>query len=184
MRHVQLDEPEMKDYLQNFPSAKLSIYTTVIVIFTYNVLIGKDVACTCKPQQTECYLYMGLPVGVIFVLILWMDKKFLRIWKYNCTCICIPCSRSALCSLSDACKQHCCNPFLCILLHHILKAGLVGLLWVASVLVDGDWYVCCQNDQSEQQTQLACKHKVNITAEERTIITELKNSSKVSVFTR
>lgn len=189
MIHVQLDEPKMKGFLDNFPSAKLSIYTTVIVIFTYNVLLEKDVPCTCKPQQYQCNLYMWLPFGLIFFLILWMDKKFLRIWKYNCTCICRPCSRSTLCGW---CKQQlcdsvlcgwCCNPFFWVLLRHILKAGLVGLLWVASVLIDGDWYVCCQNDQSEQQAQLACKRKDIITAEEQTIIAELKNSSKVSVFT-
>lgn len=169
MKHVQLGEPEMKDFLQNFPSVKLSIYTTIIVIFTYNILLEKDVACTCKPQQTECDLYMGLPFCIIFVLVLWMDKKFLRIWKYICAC--------------GWCKKQCCNPFFWALLRHILKAGLVGLLWVASVYIDGDWYVCCQNDQSEQQAQLACKRKDIITAEERTIIAELKNSSKVSVFT-
>ena len=60
--------------------------------------------------------------------------------------------------------------------------ALVGLLWVTSVLIDGDWYVCCQSDQSEQQAQLPCKDKNNLTAEERTIIAELKNHSKVSAF--
>lgn len=170
MIHIQL-EPEMKDFLKNFSFAKLSIYTTIIVIISYNVLLEKDVACTCKPQKTQCDLYMGLPVGFIFVLVLWMDKKFLRIWKYSCPTLC------------GQCRWRRCNPLSCILYHRILKAGLVGLLWVASVLIDGGWYVCCQNDQSEHQAQLACKPKDNITAEEQTIIAELKNTSKVSVFT-
>ena len=128
---------------------KLSIYTTVIVTFSYNVLLRKDVMCTCEPQQAQCGLYMCLPFFIIFVLIRWMDKKFLRIWKHNCTCICRLRSRSTLCSLCG----RCCSPFLWVLLRHVLKAVLVGLLWVPSVLTDGDWCVCCQNDQSEQQAQ-------------------------------
>ncbi|KAK1898282.1 Zona pellucida sperm-binding protein 3 [Dissostichus eleginoides] len=54
----------------------------------------------------------------------------------------------------------------------------VGLLWVAFVLLDGDWYVCCKNDGSKQQVQLACKAEANITDNERVIIEELKNSSQ------
>ncbi|KAK1898129.1 Zona pellucida sperm-binding protein 3 [Dissostichus eleginoides] len=57
-------------------------------------------------------------------------------------------------------------------------AFLVGLLWVAFVLLDGDWYVCCKNDGSKQQVQLACKAEANITDNERVIIEELKNSSQ------
>ncbi|KAF3861031.1 hypothetical protein F7725_001286 [Dissostichus mawsoni] len=71
----------------------------------------------------------------------------------------------------------------CFYFLHILKAFLVGLLWVAFVLLDGDWYVCCKNDGSKQQVQLACKAEANITDNERVIIEELKNSSQVSAST-
>ncbi len=60
-----------------------------------------------------------------------------------------------------------------------MKAALVGLLWVASVLIDGDWYVCCKNNGSKQQKQLACKQGKSITAEEQRIMAELENYSKV-----
>jgi len=63
-------------------------------------------------------------------------------------------------------------------LHRILKAGLVGSLWVVSVLIDGDWYVCCKNYYTEHP-QLPCKK--NITDEVEVIITKLKNESRVSV---
>ncbi|XP_028439405.1 uncharacterized protein LOC114559128 isoform X2 [Perca flavescens] len=56
---------------------------------------------------------------------------------------------------------------------------MYSLLWVTSVYIDGDWYVCCWNDDSGQQKQLACKDKNNITAEEQAIIAELKNHSMV-----
>lgn len=159
--------PKM-EYLNNFPSKKLSIYATIIVIFTYNVLLEKDVDCTCKTQNTGCSLYMAVPPFIIFFLILWMDKTFKRIWKYTCSCCC-------------QCSTCSCRLF-GVLVRHMMKAALVGLLWVSSVFIDGDWYVCCQNDHSEQQAQLACKEKTNLTAEERTIIAELKNHSKIIGF--
>ncbi|CAK6980120.1 uncharacterized protein LOC122981723 isoform X2, partial [Scomber scombrus] len=60
-----------------------------------------------------------------------------------------------------------------------LQGFLVGLLWIVSVLIDGEWWVCCMNDQSEQQLQLACKDKRDIKPEEEAIIAELKNDSRM-----
>ncbi len=170
--------PKMKDVLTTFPFAKLSTYAAVIMIFTHNVLFDRTGACTCKQQTSQWHLYMALPFLILFVLTLWMDKMFQRTCKYPCSCPC-RCSQS---ECKDKCKQCCCSRFCGGLFHHTIKAVFVGLVWVASVLLDGDWYVCCKNDQSEQQAQLACKDKNNITAEEQAIITELKNHSKVSVF--
>ncbi|XP_078100304.1 uncharacterized protein LOC144513186 [Sander vitreus] len=95
------------------------------------------------------------PFGIICVLQLWMDKTFIN--------ICEP-----------ACYSSC-----CYVGYHMIKAVFVGLLWITSVLIDADWYVCCEINQSEQQKQLACKEKNNLTAEERTSITELKNDSRL-----
>lgn len=58
--------PQMKDLVTNFPFKKLGIYTMIAVIFTYNVLLEKDVECTCKQQTNECHLYMALPAFIIF----------------------------------------------------------------------------------------------------------------------
>ncbi|GLD73560.1 uncharacterized protein AKAME5_002488500 [Lates japonicus] len=55
----------------------------------------------------------------------------------------------------------------------------MGSLWVLFVLIDGDWYVCCYNDQSGKYPQLACTDKNNITAEEKQTIARLKNKSWV-----
>lgn len=162
--------------MAKFPSSKFSIFTTIIVIFTYNFLLDRDFICTCKPQTEDCNLHMSLPFFVIFILILWMDKKFQRTWKYVCTCPC-PCSTSSC--MEECNKKLYCGHFFLVLIHRMMKAALVGLLWVASVLINGHWYVCCRTDQSDQQIQFACKK--NITADEQRIIAELENSSKVSV---
>ena len=80
-----------------------------------------------------------------------------------------------MCSTSS----HRCK-LLCISFYHILRAAFIGLLWVVSVLIDGDWYVCCWNNGSEIHAQLACNDKSDITPEERKIINEYKNYSLVS----
>lgn len=156
----------MKNILSSFVSKQMSVYATVILIFTYNVLFDKNLACTCKQQTTQCILYMVLPFFIILFLILLSDRIFQRVWRYTCTC-------SDTCCCCDDCR------LFCALVHHIAKAVCVGTLWVASVLIDGTWYVCWMNDQSEQQAQLACRDKSSITAEEKVIIADLKNYSKV-----
>ncbi|XP_042265593.1 uncharacterized protein LOC121896030 isoform X2 [Thunnus maccoyii] len=133
-----------------------NIYIAMIFIFCYHVLLGKDFACSCQPQQTQCDLYMLVPPLVLTFFILWTDEALKRYWRY----------------FLSTCKTRLCGA----LLSQTFQGFLVGLLWNASVLIDGDWWVCCKNDQSEQHPQLACK-KTNITAEERAIIIELKNQS-------
>ncbi|GLD73559.1 uncharacterized protein AKAME5_002488400, partial [Lates japonicus] len=60
----------------------------------------------------------------------------------------------------------------------MIKAAFIGSLWIIAVLIDGDWFVCCYNDQSGKYPQLACTDKNNITAEEQETIAKLKNKSK------
>ncbi|XP_039655543.1 uncharacterized protein LOC120558560 [Perca fluviatilis] len=153
----------MKNILPKFALNKISIYVAVIVIFIHNVVLNQDLECSCKGQALHCNFYMILPSCIIFVLQLWMDQTLLKALKYMCV------------NTNDCKKEHC--KLFCNLVYHIVKAVFVGLLWVTSVFIDGDWYVCCQNDHSEQQAQLACKNKNSLTAEEKAIIAELKNHS-------
>lgn len=137
-----------------------SLYVAVIVIFSYHVLFEKDLACTCKEQTTDCWLYMLLPAVLIFFLLLWIDKTFKRLFRY---------------SLSDRkCR------FWYLMLHRFLAAILIGLLWSVAVLIDGEWYVCCY--PNIEHPQLACKNKENLTDEDQEIIAALRNKSRVSVY--
>ncbi|XP_026188655.1 uncharacterized protein LOC113145788 [Mastacembelus armatus] len=162
----------MKDFLAHFPIKNIGTYTTVIVVFTYNVLLDVDMGCKCKQEQKlQCNLYMTLPFFTLTVLIICMDKTFRGVSRFICTC-----KWDGL----GSCR------FCWLLVLRILKAGLVGLLWVITLLIDGDWYVCCQNknnkNNSTEYSQLACKDKSNLTAEERLIIADLKSESKVYGF--
>ncbi|KAM9752090.1 uncharacterized protein ACNS7B_008719 [Menidia menidia] len=226
-------DTKMKNFLTNFPLNKVSVFVTIVVSFTYNVLLDRDVACTCEDDDhINCNLYMILPFFIIFFLIVWTEKKFFSTFNYLCGCKCsgpcpnncsdcCSCCCSGCCSRwcpdsssenppnnsssgasnppdssSGCCSRHCprccpccksccdsccdskyCCQFWWIVIISIFKAGLVGLLWVVSVLIDGDWYVCCKNDGSEQQKHLACK-KTNITALEQVEISQLKNYSR------
>ncbi|XP_038579593.1 uncharacterized protein LOC119906134 [Micropterus salmoides] len=151
----------MQSLLTNLVSGRLSTYAAIILMFTYSILLDRDFACSCEQQDFDCNLYIGLPVLIIFILILWTDRYFQRGCKF-------------LCAFGG------CGSFWGYSLRKLLKAALVGLLWVAFVLIEADWYVCCQNDGSEQQAELACKAKENnLTHKERVIVAELKNDSRV-----
>ncbi|XP_034721526.1 uncharacterized protein LOC117940306 [Etheostoma cragini] len=156
----------MKNFLPTFQIKKLGTYVAVIVIFVHNVVLDKDLECSCKQQVLDCNFYMIMPSFLVFILQLWTDTTFQRALKYTCACTCdCPCG----------CEKRC--KLFCVLVYHIVKAVLVALLWVTSVYIDGDWFVCCMNDESEQQAQLACKEKHNLTAEDRATIAQLKNRS-------
>ncbi|XP_038579717.1 uncharacterized protein LOC119906226 isoform X1 [Micropterus salmoides] len=151
----------MQSLLTKLVSGKLSTYAVIILMFTYSILLDRDFPCTCKPQVNDCNLYIGLPVVFIFLLILWTDRSFQRVCRYQ---------RSG--------AFGCCGSFLGYSLRKIVKAALVGVLWVAFVLIEADWYVCCKN-YSTEQIDLACKAKENnLTEGERVSVAELKSKSR------
>lgn len=160
----------MRDFLTNFPFRALSIFVTIVGSFTYNILLERDIQCTCKDVGLDCSTYMFMPFGIIFFLILWTDKTLQRTCKYTCVCEF---------NNQEQQNQQCVRTQLCgVFWSQIFKAFCVGVLWVVSVLVDGDWYVCCESET--EKSQLACKDKTNITAEENVMINSLKNTSRVS----
>lgn len=141
------------DLLSHFRCQELGTYATVIGIFTYIVLLHRDMPCTCKDQTKQCNEYMALPFVLVFFIMLFIDKTFRRTTKHGAT-------------------------FLCIVIKRTIKASLIGLLWVVAVFIDGDWYVCCKID--EVKKMLPCKTEENLTSEEVAEITDLKNTSQVS----
>lgn len=141
-------------------------YFAVIVII---LVLGRDFGCTCKSQASDCNLYLTLPFFIIFVFILWTDKTFQRVCKHLCSYGCGGRNRRYTCS------------FLGSLVPRVVQAAFIGLLWIIYVFLDGNWYICCMNDHSAQQAQLACKSEGSLTDKDRVLITELKNKSRVSV---
>ncbi|XP_039655542.1 uncharacterized protein LOC120558559 [Perca fluviatilis] len=138
-------------------------YIAVIAVF---ILFGINFECTRKPQVFDCNVYQALPFFIVFLLILWTDSSFQSVCRLLCS------------GVPRGTHTHTYS-FWGSFFYHIIKAAFIGLLWVVVVLINGNWYVCCQNDGSEQQRQLACKAVGTITEEERVTIAELKNKSRV-----
>lgn len=157
---------EMERPQNNLTCRNFCTYFAVIVIV---LLLGRDFACTCKPQFFDCNLYLTLPVFIIFVFILWTDRKFQRLCRHLC---------SSLCGGRN--RLHT-RGFLGSFVRHVIKAAFISVLWIIYVFLDGNWYICCMNDHSAQQAQLACKSEGSMTDEDKVLIAELKNKSRVSV---
>lgn len=148
----------MKNFLPDVNVRKYGTFVAVVVIFVHNFVVNKDMPCTCKKGDgIICTLYMIIPSFILFILQLWTEEKFTRIWKYSCRY-----------------KWR----FWIDLIYDIIKAICVGLLWVLATLIEGDWYVCCNITYNQTYTDLACKNEK--TDDERKKIAEMKISSMVS----
>lgn len=143
----------MQNVVTNLALGKLQTYFAIVVIFTYSILLRSDFECTCKGQLYYCIIYAVTPALIATVLMLWSNRLFQRTCSY----------RSRF------------KSFICC---QVLKAALVGLLWVAFLLIDGDWWACCFNKLSGQQA--ACKAAANRSDIERETMADLKTTSRVS----
>ncbi|XP_010751969.3 uncharacterized protein LOC104937443 [Larimichthys crocea] len=131
-----------------------------VLVFSYQAL-ETEFPCSCKPQPGYCCAYMILPCLIITILMLSTDLPFQRAWNYT--------------SSKGSCH------FGCVLFRRAVKALCVGLLWVASVLIDGEWFVCCYNQNNKQVADLQCKSKTDITPGDTPVVTiaEMKMNSRL-----
>lgn len=159
----------IKNFLTGSVS-RLATSATIIVIFTHNVLFEREVSCTCRNQSRGCGIYIALPVFTIMLLLLWMNKVFIG--------SCRMCSCFTLSPLKCVCK--CRGKCVRVVVLQTVKVFLTALLWVVSVLLDGDWFACCHNGLSGQDALIPCK--TNRTLNEQILIDKLKNKSKVSAI--
>lgn len=100
---------------------------TIYALYVYHMKLDKDMACSCDTLDKDCWVYLLVPGLILFVLQLWVDMVFARGLKVLCGGAQGPVGSSVV-------------P---VLVRRVLEAGFVGLLWVQSVLLDGDWYMCC-----------------------------------------
>ncbi|XP_076597861.1 uncharacterized protein LOC143327428 isoform X2 [Chaetodon auriga] len=131
-----------------------------VLVFSYQAL-EKEFPCSCKPQPGYCSAYMIMPCLIITVLMLSTDLPFQRAWRYT----------------SSKCSCH----FGCVLFRRSVKAACVGLLWVGSVLIHADWFVCCNNQNPKQVAELQCQAKTDVTPAGTPVVTiaEMKMTSRM-----
>ncbi|XP_029697498.1 uncharacterized protein isoform X1 [Takifugu rubripes] len=104
----------------------------VMLLLCYHLWFQIDFICPCGSNQNyfHCYSYMVLPSIIITCIILWNDKRIGRFLRYNCNYISLERKRST-------------RKFNLQFLVCVLQAATSGFFWCGSVLVDGDWYLCC-----------------------------------------
>lgn len=129
-------------------------------LYCYHVRLDKDMRCSCVSQTKDCWVYLLVPGLVLFVVQLWVDVVFARGLKN-------------LCSGVQVGKK-----VAPVLIRRVLEAGFVGMLWIQSVLLDGDWYVCCgrANIRCARYEQIYSLYNINV---KRPDSEEIRNESQV-----
>lgn len=100
---------------------------TLYALYFYHLRLDKDMRCSCQSLAKDCWVYLLVPGLVLFVVQLWVDLVFARGLKL----------------LHGGVQGPLGSGISPVLVRRVLEAGFVGLLWVQSVLLDGDWYLCC-----------------------------------------
>ncbi|CAL9702436.1 unnamed protein product [Knipowitschia caucasica] len=100
---------------------------TLFCLYYYHVRLDKDMRCSCESQTKDCRVYLVVPALILTVLQLWVDLVFGRGLKFVC----------------GGTRVLVRGRVVPLLIRRVLEASFVGLLWVQSVLLDGDWYYCC-----------------------------------------
>ncbi|XP_062862761.1 uncharacterized protein LOC134324754 [Trichomycterus rosablanca] len=154
------------------PVKKLPVRTAVAVLVTV-VLFKYLFSCPCvSPEETalHCWLYLLLPVGIMFFMLLLMDTQLLKLCQcFVCKC-CVRGDRRCCSARLECCccaDGYCYRPATCgeeawypctLIGKHVLRVMYAAGLWVVVAFLDGDWYVCIRtvvvNGTGEQ---LACK---------------------------
>ncbi|XP_041858905.1 uncharacterized protein LOC121651089 isoform X2 [Melanotaenia boesemani] len=155
----------MKDFLTSFPSGQFTLFFTITACFAYHAMVDETLSGS---SVHDCNVHMVVPAVVLFFLKLWADQSFQRAFIFVFKGLC---TRFLYLKMLSR-----------VFLFGFSKALLVALLWVIAMLVDGDWYVCCNENHCEHEMQQICKNQSNITSEEKLYITEMKTRSKTIGF--
>ncbi|KAK2898135.1 hypothetical protein Q8A73_014515 [Channa argus] len=126
----------VQKFFSTFKDNANTLFFCVVVLY-YHTFENKF-PCSCEPQNDFCAAYMLMPFFILTALMLSTDSQFLRAFRFT---------------ISQTSFR-----FACVLLLRILKALCMGLLWVASVLIDAEWYVCCQNPNTNEVAVFQCKN--------------------------
>ncbi|XP_043104182.1 uncharacterized protein LOC122351281 [Puntigrus tetrazona] len=152
--------------LRNVPTRTAVTVVAMLLFFKYVF------TCPCTtPEETllHCWLYLCLPVGILFFILILMDARLLKM----CRCCASSqgrCCKSGCCDAFECCccsGGYCYHPEACapegryycgVVLKHILNVFYAASLWIIVAFVDGDWYVCVRTvNVNGTGEQIACK---------------------------
>lgn len=134
------------------------------IIFQY--VFKMDFKCPCDINENTrvCAVYMSLPTISLFIVMMIIDKHIRNIFCSNGT-------------VKPWKKWKCIVFFM-----SIINALSVACLWIITVLMDGDWYVCLKTTKDNLKTSEQTFCKMTKTAAENADIKVHESISRVSTL--
>lgn len=127
----------------------------MVLFFVFRYIFELEFTCSCSPGiHLLGILYMVLPPCIIHLMLCAINKKYQ--------------------------KQLCNNTCISALAQQILQLLSTASIWIAAVLIDGDWYVCNMGNKNETYMDVPCKRKHKLNYDEQMFIVKHKNDSIVS----
>lgn len=111
----------LKKLLNYLRADKAGPIGAVIGMFAI-VIYLEGIICTGTGQTFECNEIMAVPFFLVFFLMLLIDQTFRSAAKHADT-------------------------LLCLVVKRVIRAMLIGLLWVVAMLLLTNWYGCCNTDE-------------------------------------
>ncbi|KAJ0064652.1 hypothetical protein NL108_011480 [Boleophthalmus pectinirostris] len=105
----------------------VGFFLRIIVTFSFHSVYRRRFDCSCSSPES-CVVYLLVPCLVIWILLLAVDKLFLK-----------SITRMVKEEKSRGVSWRCA-------LNRLVLTFCVSLIWAVSVLLDGDWYVCCSGN--------------------------------------
>nr|XP_046260957.1 uncharacterized protein LOC124067563 [Scatophagus argus] len=135
MTHLGHDFPQKLKLLTN----AVSVFLMIVVFYILQYIFDMDFVCSCRP---------GVHINAIFYL---MVPPLILTWVVH---IMEPFHQTTISSIGHILDHD--NIYWCLVKLSINYLSL-SVVWTASVMFDGDWYVCLVTNLNVSQTGIPCK---------------------------
>ncbi|KAL2081075.1 hypothetical protein ACEWY4_022928 [Coilia grayii] len=139
----------------------------IALLLFYEILFRLVFLCPCDPNYARhvcfCVLYIVLPACIFFNICILLDKLQ----------ACGGCTRTR--EHLPRSSVRCCAAF--------PRALSMGLLWLITALMNGDWYLCLMTQSNDTAVeQLACKENTDMTMKDQLDVRYYTNVSRFVGF--
>lgn len=129
---------------------------TAVTVMAMLIFFKYVFTCPCTtPEETvlHCWLYLCLPIGILFFIMLLVDARLLKMCRC-CASGQSRCCKSACCGCHHSQRCYYCG----VICKHLLSVFYAASLWIVVAFIDGDWYVCVRTvNVNGTGEHIACK---------------------------
>lgn len=184
---VHPDHPNIESGLMKNLSSSGSAFAITFLFLVFQYTFKLDFQCPCDPASNTifCVLYIVFPVFIIFCILTLTAKTptivCLGAWNYKC--------KHIFCKGRCCCWDPCfptCSPTCSYIFKHIMRNIVLSCLWIITVLIDGDVFVCWNLTEvniTSWQNQIPCKEKDKLTPNEFNTFKHHQTISEVCYLT-